>query len=76
MVETTGRLRPLPGQPRTVTISKSTPDKAGQPSLSWTGLRQQSVRTDKQGGGQPEWALADFVAPKGTGMRDYLARLP
>ncbi|MCG9027289.1 methionine synthase [Laribacter hongkongensis] len=46
--------------------------ETGECCLSWTGLRQQIVKTDKQGGGQPDWALADFVAPKGSGVRDYL----
>ncbi|TIC78613.1 methionine synthase [Crenobacter intestini] len=45
---------------------------SGETRLRWVGLRQQLVKTAKDGGGQPDWALADFVAPKGSGVTDYL----
>ncbi|MDY0013658.1 MAG: methionine synthase [Rhodocyclaceae bacterium] len=39
----------------------------GEPLMSWHGLRQQHERP----AGKPHWCLADFVAPKATGVADY-----
>jgi 5-methyltetrahydrofolate--homocysteine methyltransferase len=36
--------------------------------MTWHNLRQQSQRPT----GQPNWCLADFIAPKDTGVQDYL----
>lgn len=36
--------------------------------MTWHNLRQQMAKPD----GQPNWCLADFVAPKETGVADYL----
>ena len=37
------------------------------PIMTWFGLRQQHERPS----GKPHWCLADFVAPKETGVRDW-----
>jgi 5-methyltetrahydrofolate--homocysteine methyltransferase len=36
--------------------------------MTWHNLRQQMARPE----GQPNWCLADFVAPRDTGVADYL----
>ncbi len=38
-----------------------------QPLMTWYGLRQQHERPS----GKPHWCLADFVAPKASGVRDW-----
>ena len=38
------------------------------PLMTWHNLRQQMQRP----AGQPNWCLADFIAPKETGVRDYI----
>ena len=40
----------------------------GQTVMTWHNLRQQMPRP----AGQPNWCLADFIAPKDSGMRDYI----
>ena len=35
--------------------------------MTWFGLRQQHVRPS----GKPHWCLADFVAPRSSGVRDW-----
>ena len=37
------------------------------PMMTWFGLRQQHERP----AGKPHWCLADFVAPKASGVRDW-----
>ena len=37
------------------------------PIMTWFGLRQQHERPS----GKPHWCLADFVAPKASGVRDW-----
>jgi len=39
-----------------------------RPLMTWHGMRQQMPRPE----GQPNWCLADFVAPKDSGVRDYI----
>src|SRR5262249_45371809 len=39
-----------------------------QVALTWHNLRQQNERPP----GKPNYCLADFVAPKATGIRDYI----
>ncbi|MXR38390.1 methionine synthase [Craterilacuibacter sinensis] len=46
--------------------------ESGALRMSWTGLRQQLVKTDKDGNGNPDWALADFIVPRETGKADYI----
>ena len=36
------------------------------------GLRQQLVKTTKDGQATPDWCLADFIAPKDSGVQDYI----
>ncbi|CAL96342.1 methionine synthase [Azoarcus olearius] len=38
-----------------------------EPMMTWHGLRQQHERP----AGKPHWCLADFVAPKASGVRDW-----
>jgi 5-methyltetrahydrofolate--homocysteine methyltransferase len=37
-------------------------------AMTWRNLRQQNEKAE----GRPNYCLADFVAPKGSGVRDYL----
>ncbi|MCL6264808.1 methionine synthase [Craterilacuibacter sp. RT1T] len=46
--------------------------QTGALRMSWTGLRQQLIKTDKDGHGNPDWALADFIVPRETGITDYI----
>jgi len=39
-----------------------------EPLMTWHNLRQQMQRP----AGQPNWCLADFIAPKETGVQDYI----
>jgi 5-methyltetrahydrofolate--homocysteine methyltransferase len=41
----------------------------GAARMTWVGLRQQLVKTDKDGNANPDWALADFIAPKDSKPR-------
>ncbi len=43
------------------------PDGSG-PLMTWVGLRQQLAKAD----GKPDWALADFIAPRESGVADYI----
>ena len=49
-------------------IDVYTDDSHTKVSLTWHNLRQQSERPQ----GKPNQCLADFVAPKASGVRDYL----
>ena len=40
--------------------------------LTWRGLRMQSARPTVDGVKRPNRCLADFIAPKGSGQRDYI----
>ncbi|MBI3145616.1 MAG: cobalamin B12-binding domain-containing protein, partial [Pseudogulbenkiania sp.] len=44
----------------------------GEKRMTWVGLRQQLVKTDKDGNKNPDWCLADFIAPKDSGVEDYI----
>ena len=48
------------------------PEAPSQRLMTWVGLRQQLVKTDKAGKETPDWALADFIAPKDSGVNDYI----
>ncbi|MBB5509458.1 5-methyltetrahydrofolate--homocysteine methyltransferase [Paraburkholderia sp. JPY681] len=41
-------------------------------ALTWRNLRQQSVRPVVDGAMRPNRSLADFIAPKGSGVADYI----
>jgi 5-methyltetrahydrofolate--homocysteine methyltransferase len=43
-------------------------DQRGQPLMTWHNLRQQIAKP----AGQPNWCLADLVAPKASGVADYI----
>ena len=43
-------------------------ESRNQPLMTWHNLRQQMAKP----AGQPNWCLADFVAPRETGLQDYL----
>ena len=61
--------RALPGQRASATTSRSTPTRRRTEVLTTLhNLRQQGEHRD----GIPNRSLADFVAPKDTGLRDYV----
>jgi len=43
-------------------------NRAGGPLMTWHNLRQQNVKPT----GNPNLCLADFIAPKATGVKDYI----
>jgi 5-methyltetrahydrofolate--homocysteine methyltransferase len=43
-------------------------ERREHPLMTWHNLRQQMQRPPSQ----PNWCLADFIAPKNTGVKDYL----
>jgi 5-methyltetrahydrofolate--homocysteine methyltransferase len=47
-------------------------ERRGEPLLTWFGLRQQTLKPVIDGVPNPNRALSDFVAPKGSGVADYL----
>ncbi len=48
-----------------------TDDSRSQVALTWYGLRQQAEKHTVEGVTRPSRCLADFVAPKGSGIADY-----
>jgi 5-methyltetrahydrofolate--homocysteine methyltransferase len=46
-------------------------DSTGEARLTWVGLRQQ-VPKARGADAKPNWALADFIAPLQSGVRDYM----
>ena len=47
--------------------------ETGAPLMTWVGLRQQLIKTAKDGQvSSPDWALADFIAPNDSGVKDYI----
>jgi len=40
--------------------------------MTWHNLRQQMAKPRSDNNSQPNWCLADFVAPKESGVKDYL----
>ncbi|MCB6183464.1 methionine synthase [Leeia sp. TBRC 13508] len=42
--------------------------ETGECLMTWHNLRQQNVK----GAGKPNWCLADFIAPKESGIKDYI----
>jgi len=53
-------------------IALYTDESRTQVALTWYGLRQQSEKQVIDGVMRPSRCLADFVAPKETGLRDYV----
>jgi 5-methyltetrahydrofolate--homocysteine methyltransferase len=49
-------------------IELYTSESRAEVALTWPNLRQQNERPP----GRPNYCLADFVAPKGSGVRDYV----
>lgn len=46
---------------------------SGEHLMSWVGLRQQLPKAAQDGSSaRPNWALADFVAPRDSGKADYI----
>ncbi|HJV07354.1 MAG TPA: methionine synthase [Chromobacteriaceae bacterium] len=41
---------------------------SGASLMTWVGLRQQLPKAD----GKPDWALADYIAPRDSGKQDYI----
>ncbi|WP_374337011.1 methionine synthase [Leeia sp.] len=42
--------------------------ETGERLMTWHNLRQQNTKA----AGKPNWCLADFIAPKGSGVQDYI----
>jgi 5-methyltetrahydrofolate--homocysteine methyltransferase len=43
------------------------------PLMTWVGLRQQLAKATKDGSAaNPNWTLADFIAPADSGVQDYI----
>ncbi|WP_018149884.1 methionine synthase [Leeia oryzae] len=42
--------------------------QTGEVLMTWHNLRQQNIK----GAGKPNWCLADFIAPKETGIKDFI----
>ncbi|HEY1608609.1 MAG TPA: vitamin B12 dependent-methionine synthase activation domain-containing protein, partial [Paraburkholderia sp.] len=49
-----------------------TDDSRSKVALTWRNLRQQSVRPVVDGVMRPNRSLADFIAPKNSGVADYI----
>jgi 5-methyltetrahydrofolate--homocysteine methyltransferase len=58
-----------PVQPSPTAFPHPNPSPEGRGALmTWHTLRQQSKRPE----GQPNWSLADFIAPKASGVQDWI----
>ncbi len=53
-------------------IEVYTDDTRGAVALTWYGLRQQGVKPLVDGVQRPNQCLADFIAPKASGVQDYI----
>ncbi|MFC0133627.1 methionine synthase [Massilia eurypsychrophila] len=53
-------------------IEVYTDDARGDVALTWYGLRQQGVKPLVDGVQRPNQCLADFIAPKASGVADYI----
>ena len=51
-----------------IEIYRETEDGRRETAMTWHNLRQQIAKPKDQ----PNWCLADFVAPKETGVQDYI----
>jgi 5-methyltetrahydrofolate--homocysteine methyltransferase len=49
-----------------------TDDTRGEVAFTWYGLRQQGVKPVVDGVQRPNQCLSDFIAPKGSGVADYI----
>ncbi|MBV8208445.1 MAG: methionine synthase, partial [Burkholderiaceae bacterium] len=47
-------------------------ESRGEPSMVWHGLRQQTAKPVIDGVPNPNTALGDFIAPKDSGVADYI----
>jgi 5-methyltetrahydrofolate--homocysteine methyltransferase len=47
-------------------------DSRSEVLLTWRGLRQQNEKPLREGVAQPNRCMADFIAPKSTGIADYI----
>lgn len=53
-------------------IEVYTDDTRGEVAFTWYGLRQQGVKPVVDGVQRPNQCLADFIAPKDSGVADYI----
>jgi 5-methyltetrahydrofolate--homocysteine methyltransferase len=53
-------------------IEVYTDESRNEVAFTWYGLRQQAVRPIVDGVQRPNQCLADFIAPKGSGVADYI----
>jgi len=56
-------------------VTLYTDESRSDVALTWHGLRQQTEKQGIDGVTRPSRCLADFVAPKGTGVNDYVGRI-
>jgi 5-methyltetrahydrofolate--homocysteine methyltransferase len=64
----TGAIALLPANAVGDDIEMYTDESRNRVALTWHNLRQQNERPP----GKPNYCLADFVAPKGSGVNDYI----
>ncbi|HEX7864559.1 MAG TPA: methionine synthase [Variovorax sp.] len=53
-------------------IELYTDESRSEVALTWYGMRQQTEKQEIEGVMRPSRCLADFVAPKGSGVKDYV----
>ena len=70
-LQASGVLALLPANSVGDDIEFYTDDTRSQVALTWYGLRQQTEKHAVEGQMRPSRCLADFVAPKGSGIADY-----
>ena len=70
-LQASGVLALLPANSVGDDIEFYTDETRSQVALTWYGLRQQTEKHAVEGQMRPSRCLADFVAPKGSGIADY-----
>lgn len=70
-LQASGVLALLPANSVGDDIEFYTDETRSQVALTWYGLRQQTEKHAVEGRMRPSRCLADFVAPKGSGIADY-----
>jgi 5-methyltetrahydrofolate--homocysteine methyltransferase len=71
LAQASGVLALLPANSVGDDIEFYTDETRSQVALTWYGLRQQTEKHAVDGVMRPSRCLADFVAPKGSGIADY-----
>jgi 5-methyltetrahydrofolate--homocysteine methyltransferase len=55
-----------------IDIYRDAADGQRQTAMTWHGLRQQMAKPLSGNNAQPNWCLADFVAPRDSGVEDWV----